>query len=226
MKAAIKYSKNIARAEIYIVGKVEESFFPWTQYSYGTVRGSKAASLAWRWEHKGKLSNQSISNILSLMWKDACLSPLLTLIDKYSGSLKKNWEIETYMVGIVSLQHFLCCVIRDFLKDFPQAKKNGRSHFLQVTISPSSSAHISSLLGLICPRRQSDEKKDAVLCLVFLPFVHFCAWAQTRGLTSRFPCKKWWQSRILCAKGKYASSGSCPSLCGCLPLQMSAESLA
>lgn len=38
MKAVIKYSKNIARAKIHIVGEVEESFSPWTQYSYGTVR--------------------------------------------------------------------------------------------------------------------------------------------------------------------------------------------
>lgn len=38
MKAGIKYSKNIARAKMHIVGEVEETFTPWTQYSYGTVR--------------------------------------------------------------------------------------------------------------------------------------------------------------------------------------------
>lgn len=37
-KTVVKYSKNISRAKMHIVGEVEDSFSPWTQYSHGTVR--------------------------------------------------------------------------------------------------------------------------------------------------------------------------------------------
>lgn len=120
MKAVLEYSKNIARAKMYIVGEVEESFSSWTQHSYGTGReGAELPAWLGDGEDMGQLSNEGISNFLSLMWNakmPACL-PVLRLIDNYSGGLK-NWEIETYMVGIVSLQHIWWCVIRDFLKDF------------------------------------------------------------------------------------------------------------
>lgn len=139
-------------------------------------RGSKAASLAWRWgggygaalQAALILENQGISNFLSLMWKTkmpACL-PLLRLIDKYSGSLK-NWEIEIYMVGIVSLQHFWWCMTRDFLKDFSLAK-SGRLHSPQVIHIP---LLFSSLLSSEFDLLQEAQRweKSAVLCMVLYP---------------------------------------------------------
>lgn len=46
MKAVIKYSKNIARDKMHIIGQGKESSSSWTQYSYGTVReGAKLPAL-------------------------------------------------------------------------------------------------------------------------------------------------------------------------------------
>lgn len=59
MKAVLKYSKNMARAKMCIVGEVEESLSSWTQHSYGTGReGAKLPAWLGGGGVMGQLSKQ------------------------------------------------------------------------------------------------------------------------------------------------------------------------
>lgn len=138
MKAIIKYSKNIAGVKMHIVGKVKESFSPWTQYSYGTVReGAKLPAWLGDGGHKGQLSNQSISNLLSLMWKGKMPAYLPTaqtyrqLFRQFKEELRNR---NLHGGHCFSPAPFMLCDKR-FSEGLPQAN-NGTSHSPQVIHMP------------------------------------------------------------------------------------------
>lgn len=52
MKALVKYSKNVARAKMHIIGVGGESSSSWTHYSYGTEE-AKLPPLFGEWGTRG-----------------------------------------------------------------------------------------------------------------------------------------------------------------------------
>lgn len=167
------------------------------------------------------------------MWKskDTCLSAPAKTDRQIFRQFKKLRSRNLHGGHRFSLALFMLCDKR-FSKTSLKQKMGGPT-LPRLSTFPSSSAHISSLLSLICPRRQSDEKLCSAL-LGVLPSVQFCAWEQSHGLTSRFPLLisplhgLWKMVAVkvtVCPKGN-TFSGSCTSLCGCLPFQMLSESLA
>lgn len=126
------------------------------------------------------------------------------------------------MVGIVSLQHFLCCVDKGLSEGLPLSIKwevpfslgYPRPPPLQLT---------SPLFWVYSAPGGKVMRKICSALLGVLPSVHFCAWEQTHGLTLRFPLliftiaclvKNAGSQGYCVPKGKYASFGSCTSLCG------------